>query len=254
MPDCKRVLIVVRTYPSPALKGIEVSCTAGITEKGEWIRLFPVPYRFIDYDKRFSKYNLIDVNVTSTSDGRIESHHLDIDSISIVDHLDTKKNWSERKKWVMPLVAHCLCCLKKERDANKSPTLGVFKPRTIRRLILKPESPDWTEKELGKLRQMPLFNVAPTTELEKIPFQFAYEFQCDHDECNGHTLSCPDWEMAESYRAWRKYYGDDEWEKRFRQRYEKEMIEKKDTHFYVGTMAQHQHLWIIIGLFYPMRE
>jgi hypothetical protein len=32
----KRVLITVRTYPTPAKKGIEVSCTAGITDDGKW--------------------------------------------------------------------------------------------------------------------------------------------------------------------------------------------------------------------------
>jgi hypothetical protein len=64
----KRVLITVRTYPVPAKKGIEVSCTAGITDDGKWIRLFPIPYRFLDEDKRFSKYQWIDVDVTKAKD------------------------------------------------------------------------------------------------------------------------------------------------------------------------------------------
>jgi hypothetical protein len=29
------------------------------------------------------------------------------------------------------------------------------------------------------------------------------------------------------------------------------MIEKKDTHFFVGTIHQHPASWIIVGLFYP---
>lgn len=69
MPDWiqKRVLITVRTYPVPAQKNIEVSCTAGVTSDGNWIRLFPVPYRFLDYDKRFTKYQWIDVSVTKAA-------------------------------------------------------------------------------------------------------------------------------------------------------------------------------------------
>src|SRR3974377_2245727 len=59
----KRVLIVVRTYPVPASKGVEVSCTAAVTSSGEWIRLFPVPYRFLDEDKRFRKYQWIIVSL-----------------------------------------------------------------------------------------------------------------------------------------------------------------------------------------------
>ena len=37
----KKLLIVVRTYPVPSRKGVEVTCTAGITENGQWIRIFP---------------------------------------------------------------------------------------------------------------------------------------------------------------------------------------------------------------------
>ena len=29
------------------------------------------------------------------------------------------------------------------------------------------------------------------------------------------------------------------------------MINQKDLHFFVGTVAGHPHRWIIIGLFYP---
>jgi hypothetical protein len=55
---------VVRTYPVPATKGVDVSCTAAITSEREWMRLFPAPYRFLDEDKRFKKYQWIDVAVT----------------------------------------------------------------------------------------------------------------------------------------------------------------------------------------------
>jgi len=52
----KRVLIAVENYPVPSLKSVEASCTACITENREWVRLFPVPYRLMDEEKRFSKW------------------------------------------------------------------------------------------------------------------------------------------------------------------------------------------------------
>jgi hypothetical protein len=60
----KRVLITVRTYPVPATKGVEVSCTAGVTDDGKWIRLFPLPYRLLEDERKFKKYQWINVNVT----------------------------------------------------------------------------------------------------------------------------------------------------------------------------------------------
>jgi len=72
-------------------------------------------------------------------------------------------------------------------------------------------------------------------------------------DCNGHDMMCTDWEMGQAYRSWRREYGDDQWEAKFRQRFEMEMIEKNETHFFVGTVNQHPASWIIFGLFYPPR-
>jgi len=41
------------------------------------------------------------------------------------------------------------------------------------------------------------------------------------------------------------------WERKFRDRFETEMILENDTHFFVGTIHTHPSEWIIIGLFYP---
>lgn len=79
----RRVLITVRTYPNPAWKGIEVSCTAGVTDDGQWIRLFPVPYRYLDKESKFRKYDWIEAEVTKHSDSRPESYRLNYDSIQM---------------------------------------------------------------------------------------------------------------------------------------------------------------------------
>src|SRR5439155_23970705 len=111
----KKVLIVVRTYPSPAKKGVEVSCTAGITEEGEWIRLFPVPYRFLEPDKRFKKYQTIEATVRKApSDARPESHHIDVDSIRIIGDALPPGDWRERRERVLRLKAPSLCALERQ--------------------------------------------------------------------------------------------------------------------------------------------
>jgi hypothetical protein len=253
--ETKRALIVVRTYPTPAKKGVEVSCTAAITDQGRWLRLFPVPYRFLAQDQRFRKYQWVNVNVEKAPDGRPESYKLlQPDPIEIVtEPLPTTNYWQARKDIVLPLRRDSLCCIQREQVERGSPTLGIFRPREITRLILEPDTPCWTDEQLQILRQQRLFGTGPKDELEKVPFKFKYEFLCDDDGCNGHTLSCTDWEMGQSWRTWRDQYGD-EWEWKFRERYEAEMIQKNDTHFYVGTVHQHPRSWIIVGLFYPPKQ
>src|SRR3989304_1280835 len=116
----KKVLITVRTYPTPAQKGVEVSCTAGITDKNEWIRLFPVPYRLMPYERRFKKYQWVELNATKASDHRAESYTPDLDSVQVVGEIPPgKEKWAERKAIIYPLRSHCLCCLKEQRKKNK---------------------------------------------------------------------------------------------------------------------------------------
>ena len=215
--------------------------------------MFPVPWRLLGKDEQFRKYQWVDLNVTkAVSDSRRESYHLRPSGIQIHSSVGPERNWRARKEIVFPLKSHCLCCLIKQRDANQHPTLGFFKPRSIMRLRITPEDPEWTPAQLAMLRQEHMFAHAPVRELEKVPYSFRYQFQCDHDECPTHTPMCTDWEMGQSWRQWRIDYGNI-WEEKFRQRYENEMINQFDTHFYVGTVASHPNRWIIIGLFYPPR-
>ncbi len=213
-----------------------------------------MPYRFLEKEQRFHKYQWIDARVEKASDTRPESYRLVYpDPISVVSEpLSTDDGWRERRRLIEPLRGHCYCCLERTRNENGSPTLGLFKPREIRRLLIQPDAATWTEEQLQILRQQNLFRTTVVEELEKVPFKFKYEFVCDHDECVGHTVVCTDWEMGQSWRAWRDKYGD-EWESKFRERYETDIIERCDTHFFVGTVHQHPKKWIIVGLFYPPR-
>jgi hypothetical protein len=253
--DTRRALIVVRTYPVPSVLGIESSCTAAVTESGEWLRLFPVPWRLLRKDQQFRKYEWIEAHIAKASDdSRLESYRLKQDGLRVLSApLSTADGWRARKEIVFPLMSHCLCYLVKQRDEHQYPTLGLIRPASITRLRISPAEPrDWTESELAMLRQQHLFVEAPKQELEKVPFVFRYEFRCPEETCSGHTLMCTDWEMSQAYRKWKTEYGDG-WQDKFRQRFEREMMDKKDTHFFVGTVASHPNRWIIIGLFYPPR-
>lgn len=250
----RRVLIVVRTYPVPAHRGIEVSCTAGVTEDGKWIRLFPVPYRFLQHDQRFSKYQWIEVDtLKAPRDSRPESYNLNADTLRTLETVSTADGWRARKDILKPLMRASMCSIQRERDESGHPTLGLFKPEKITRLVLDADAADWTADQLATLQQPDLFHKAPKDQLEKIPFNFKYEYRCSDPNCNGHTMTCFDWEMGQSYRRWRDEYGD-AWKEKFRQKYETEMINRFDTHFFVGNMHQHPGTWIIVGLFYPPRQ
>ena len=251
--ETKRVLITVKTYPTPAWKGGEVVCTAGITDDGQWIRLFPIPFRLLDDPKQFMKYHWIEARVKrATSDPRPESYLVDVDSINVTGSVGADKGWRSRWDIVSPLVTQSMCALRAERDKNQFPTLGMFRPRVIDRLLITPTDADWSNAELERLAQLRLIdNNNQLRPLEKIPYTFYYEFSCDDESCSHrHKMSCTDWEMAESYRRWTRKYGVG-WKEKFLEKYQTEMIEKNDTHFYVGdaTRAPKQldHHWALVS-------
>jgi len=250
--ETKRVLITVRTYPSPARKSIESSCTAGICD-GKWIRLFPMPYRQLKRNQKFKKYQWVEMRVQKArNDPRVESYNPDRESIKPISGvLPTASQWEARKKLIFPLKSSSLCELQRIRDERGEPTLGLFKPAKIKRLKIDADTADWTPDEKKALQQMHMFDTEPPEELEKIPFKFSYLFDCADAQCKGHQMICTDWEMSGLYRNLRQSHGD-KWELPFRERYEHEMIDKYDTHFYVGTIHQHPASWIIVGVFRPL--
>jgi hypothetical protein len=249
----KRALITVRTYPTPSSKSVEASCTAGVTDSGEWIRLFPVPYRLMAEARRFQKWHWIDVNtLKAANDSRLESFKINQDSIAVGAQVGSNDGWQQRRKILEPLRRSSMCRIQKERNERGAPTLGFFKPFKIERLSIDPaDQVDWSPEERAILQQGgDLFQKAPEQLLEKIPFEFRYDYRCGDVDCNGHSMMCTDWEMMQAYRSWRRRYGN-AWEAAFRSKFESEMINQNDTHFFVGTLHQYPSRWIIVGLFYP---
>lgn len=189
--------------------------------------------------------------MTKASDSRPESHRISQETIKIRSEvLSSADGWKARKEVIYPLRAKSMCELKRQRDTHGSPTLGIFKPAMIEKLIIKPSAANWSQAELEIMRQGDLFESEPKEDLEKIPFDFSYKYRCDDSACTGHTMKCTDWEMGQSWRKWRTDYGN-QWEAAFRETYESKMKEHYDTHFYVGTINQHPKEWIVVGLFYP---
>lgn len=216
------------------------------------MRIFPVPYRFLEPDRRFSKYQWINAKVRKAqNDSRIESYNIDVGSIQIESFIDSKDGWNARKDLIYHLKQPSLCAIYRQQEKEGHPTLGIFKPKKIEKLSLTETDPNWSRKQKNILNQQMLpFLDSPTETLEKIPFDFRYKFYCDESDCRGHENLCTDWEIGAAYRNWKAKYGEG-WEEKFRQRFELEMISKFDTHFFVGNIHQFPGSWIIVGLFYP---
>src|SRR4051812_2179928 len=151
-----RVLILCKTYPSPSGKHVEKSCVAGMEHNGHLIRLFPVPFRLVDDEQQFKKWQWIKVRVEKAkSDHRPESHKVFFDTIVCEgDPLPTKNDWQARRNELAKLTVHTdFAKLEADRAAG-GPTLALLRPSKIVVLDITPaKNPDWTPEEREKLVQ-----------------------------------------------------------------------------------------------------
>jgi len=250
--ETKKVLVTVKAYPNPSKKYQETVCVAGIDiDSYKWIRLYPIPFRDLDDDKKFKKYSIIKVKtIKARDDHRIESYRVDADSIEIIDYLDTKKDkWEARKRYVLPTISKSFCeIIEKRQTENKS--LGVFKPRDVRFSYKKAK--EINKKERARCYAQLSFLNKEKDVIEHIPYDFYYEFFCSNNiNCKGHKLLIIDWEIGQAYRKW-KYENINLLLENIKKRWLDHICSpNKDTFFYVGNMKRFPNNFLILGVFYP---
>lgn len=252
--ETKEILITVKAYPSISKKYTETVCVAGIDINSKnWIRLYPVPFRDLTDEKKFKKYNIIGADVLkSKKDSRPESYKVNIDSIEILDFLDSRRDkWSKRKEIIFPTLSNSFCEILKEREINNK-SLGIFKPTNVSFEYEKSykKNSDNTDYLYS---QLSFFN-KEKKKIDSIPYIFRYKFYCKNlNNCPGHTLSIIDWEIGQAYRSWRhKYKYENLLLEKIKERFLLNICsESNDYYFYVGNMHRFQSIFMILGIFYP---
>ncbi len=265
-----KILIAVKTYPTLSEKYDELVCTAGFREDGSWIRIYPVPFRKLDYSNRYQKWQWITLDVTrNTSDFRKESYRpTNIeDDIEMGDFVDTKKNWSKRKQFVLQHVYHNMNELIEEaKNPEIGTSLAVFKPKEVLDFVWEPCEREWDKKKLDAVianqAQQSLFDELTTRSIfkvaKKVPYEFSYIFTSEDGK--ERKLMIEDWELGMLYwNCLEKADGDEAIAcQKVREKYFDEMAKKKDFYFFLGTTKRFHNVapnpFIIIGTFWPAKE
>jgi len=270
MIEIRKVLITVKTYPTLSLKYAELVCTAGILDDGKWVRIFPMPFRKLDYDSKFKKFQWIELLIKkSTSDYRPESFEVvDWTKIKLLgDVLNRKHSWRNRRNIVFA-KSKVYLDLSEIIDLAKQNVLSLatFKPTRILDFIVEDAMREWDEKKLRNLenrsKQLSLIQSPEEIKRElqivkKLPYKFSYRFE----DINGKisTMMIEDWEIGALYwNCLRDAYNDEETAiQKVRQKYWDEFL-TKDLHLFLGTtLANHLRApnpFIIIGVFPPPNE
>ena len=251
----ENILILAKTYPSPSTRHREITCVAGINSLGQMRRLFPLPYRFLQGDQRFRKWQWISARVRKApKDHRPESFNIDVDSIEKGEVIPTKGDWAARLSHIGKFIYRNPDELEAARIAE-GVTLGIVKPTRITQFqITKSDRPDWTDQEKANLMQESLFDTNEIRDkimLRKVPCDFYYHYECaSNDGTLPFKHKITDWEAGALYWNCVKSHGA-AWETSFRLRLESEFIEKKDMFLLLGTIHRFPDQWLVVGMYYP---
>lgn len=257
-----KVLITVKTYPQPSNKYDELVCTAGFLNE-KWIRLYPIPFRAMPYTDQYSKYHWVTLDlVKNPSDRRVESYKpvSGVDGIRLGEKIDTKKNWHERKKYVLKEVFTSMNDLiHLAHHENRS--LGTLKPREVIGFKVEQQDREWKKEWRDQLLQYNLFDLDDKGEgklrkvVAKLPYKYSYVFLAEGDK-TPRKLMIEDWEIGALYwNCLRDCDGDEVTANRkVEEKYLDYFYHQRDLYFFLGTTKAHHYSpspFIIVGVFWP---
>ncbi len=252
-PKKTEVLITVLTYPHPSRGYGELVCTAGITRDFEWVRLYPIDYRYLPRDRKFHKYQWIEVELADRGEGndnRKESRKPNNSSIRLIGApLDTNNKWQKREEIFRRMPVRTVNELRSLYESEKV-SLGIVKPTEVIDLIVEDAEKDWKPEWQEIFDQFTLFGTPPKP-LKKIPFKFSYVFKCADNE-KPHKAMIEDWELGALYLGEESRLGTPEKAAAsVKKKYLDELCSKtKDTHFYMGTTFP-WNSWVCLGVYWP---
>lgn len=244
----QRILITVLTYPHPSQKYQETVCTAGITESGLWVRLYPLPLRSLPKEQQLRKWHWVEIDtLRPTNDTRPESRRPVIDGMVVGAKLDPTRDREERRRLIDQLPHRSLSEWEEAYSVDKT-SLGVLIPKRVMAVEHDHEDEDWTESEKAKLSQMGLFADTPKI-LHKVPYRFKYVIE-DADG-RERRLTIRDWELGMLFLKMRDLHGETKAIEKVKEKYFDQICGTgKDTRFFVGTMYPYNQ-WMVVGTFWP---
>lgn len=166
------LLVNCKTYPAVSKKYFETVCTGGVQASGDFVRLYPVPFRFLEKEERYTRWDVIRVKVfKDTKDSRPESWHLQQGTpIEKVRNISSEK---ERWSWMEKTVHESMDSMTQANLTN-----GCVKIEPLE-LYWAKDDQELTEKQMQVVKQQNLFISSDDLKLlaDRPKWQFRLKFR-----------------------------------------------------------------------------
>ena len=198
------LMVNCKTYPAVSTKYVETVCTGGVRPNGDFVRLYPVPFRFLDTEEQYARWDVIRVRAyRDTKDPRPESWHIEPGvAIEKVEAITTDKR---RWEWMSKTIHESA-----EAMEARGMTNGCVEIEPIE-LYWKSDPKEWTPNQMNVILQGDLF--APKEQMESLSDRVPWQFRLKYREKNtgrtddGKVLA---WSYYQGYRRARLGVARDE--------------------------------------------
>lgn len=260
--DDAQVLITVKATPQPSKSYGDTVCVAGLrvdSATPQWVRLYPVPFRWLDGEMQFSKYALVDVQIARRhKDTRPESYTPDVMSIKVGQTLPAGPRRHDYLGKVEPTTT---CELSRAADdRHDAPSLGLVYPSDVERLTFERHSP-WTSDQIATMRakasaeSTALFAAGgPVPKTLVAPrLKASYKYRCGGSTCRGHTGRILDWELT-AFQNRHRQYSESELKAAIEHKFLDQMFAAdRKPGFYMGNFEdpRKRHSFSVLGVYWP---
>jgi hypothetical protein len=236
----ERCLLLCMAYPEVSKQYGVTVCMAGITDEGEYRRIYPVPwenYMETDYGKRY----WIEYDILEKGDYRKESYKIKPETVEVGEEVEYEEVRTQLEDRVTTIPE-----LNKKKNQDDT-SIGIIDP-VVHDLHI-----EESEKRRKKAKK---YNQQQTLAGDDIPIYYIphltkYQFDCGTGCTTDHDIMCEDIEMGQLYRRLRDKYDDiDTVEAKLREKFVDWMVENRDLYFMVGTHYRFKN-WLIISVLYP---
>lgn len=231
-------MVLVKALPQPSKKYGETVCCAGLTEHGEWKRLFPVRFRHLNGQASFARWDWVDFGFRRpTNDLRKESCHVFEDSISVTGSLPLKN----RNRLLDPVFVSSAT-----EAMEKNSSLALIRPRNTFFLFRKRKEGEIVAERSAYVRaagQASLFD-RDLAQFEPSTYEFYFKFE---DGSGKHKYRSGDWETHAMFWRERQSHGEANALRWMSEVYNDE-YPKKGMAFAIGNQAKRPQVWQLLGV------
>lgn len=237
--------ILVKALPHRSSKYHETVCCAGVDHNGNWCRQYPVPFRILNDDQKFSRWDWISYRYSkSKSDLRCESQKVIPESLTVAGKLKAR----ERAGLLNPLVRTSF-----EEADRRGESLTLLRPKSLRLRCFEKSLSELNkerQKHADLANQLSIFD-RTAKPIEPCPVRFVANWKLPDGRSRRHA--CDDWETSAAYSRFEREYGHERAIEVLKQKYEQDYFQAGlvlafSTHSRRNVTYGTKNQWLLVGL------